>query len=615
MHRFFRILFVLVLAGYALAAAGQVTSTAGTAAIADQAPPDTADNSLEGLRTPRETMETFMVSMRLQKDGTIGAWREAARAFDLDEVPMIAYDEAAYAAAFGMHEIINRLEWVVYETIPNDPNFDSGRYIYKRVDGILIEMTRSDAGAWRFSKNTVEAIPSMLEVVRNRNLVEGAQQTTFIISPEVWLRTNLPHWFFQRAFILENFQWMAILFFILLGFIVDRLLRIVLQNGRTRLAEARGIKLDEEPFVLGARRLGLASSGLVWLLGLTFLHLPEQLTVVLTFAVVLYTAFTAIAAGMSVIDVLAGLFLRRAALTDTKYDDVLVPLIQKSAKVFVVAIGVIFIADNMEIDITSLLAGLGIGGLALALAAKDTLENLFGSITVLVDRPFNIGDWVIVEGVEGTVETVGLRSTRIRTFYNSLITVPNSNLIKASVDNMGARRYRRVKTMISVTYNTPPEKIDAFCEGIREIIRRHPYTRKDYYHVWFNQFNSSSLDILVYAFHEVPDWATELRERHRLFLDIVRLAHRLGIEFAFPTQTLYLERGTGPAQPDPSPFGTRREMMDGRAQARDHVSELASRMLHDGTESFPPPPVKFNVPMDPEEMALRPENRGGDGEE
>ena len=93
-----------------------------------------------------------------------------------------------------------------------------------------------------------------------------------------------------------------------------------------------------------------------------------------------------------------------------------------------------------------------------------------------------------VDDVEGTVEKVGFRTTRIRTFYNSLITLPNLILLTAKVDNMGARRYRRVKAMLSLTYDTPPEKIDAFCEGIRELIRRHPYTRKDYYHVYFNEF-------------------------------------------------------------------------------------------------------------------------------
>jgi len=170
-------------------------------------------------------------------------------------------------------------------------------------------------------------------------------------------------------------------------------------------------------------------------------------------------------------------------------------------------------------------------GLAFALAAKDTVENLFGSVTVLIDRPFQIGDGVVIDDLEGTV--------------------PNSRLVNTAVDNLGARRYRRLKCMIGVQYDTNPERLDAFCEGIRELIRLHPYTRKDYYMVYFNEFSDSSLNVLLYVFFETPDWATELRERHRLLVDIVRLARRLGVGFAFPTRTLHLASVPPGTSPDP----------------------------------------------------------------
>jgi MscS family membrane protein len=189
-----------------------------------------------------------------------------------------------------------------------------------------------------------------------------------------------------------------------------------------------------------------------------------------------------------------------------------------------------------------LVTGLGIGGLAFAFAAKDTIENFFGSVTVLLDRPFEVGDWVIVGDTEGTVEELGLRSTRIRTFYNSQVTVPNATLVRATVDNLGRRAYRRWKTYLGVQYDTPPETLLAFTEGIRELVRQHPYTRKDFYQVWCNDFADFSLNILLYVFFRVPDWSTELRERERLFVDIVRLADRLGVQFAFPTRTVHLYR-------------------------------------------------------------------------
>ena len=298
-------------------------------------------------------------------------------------------------------------------------------------------------------------------------------------------------------------------------------------------------------------------------------------------------------AAFRLVDVFTSVLARRAETTDSKLDDLLIPLVRKSAKIFIFAFGLVFIADNLGTDVTSLLAGLGLGGLAFALAAQDTVKNLFGTMTVLLDRTYNVGDWVVIGDVEGTVEHVGFRSTRVRTFYDSVRTLPNSTLITATVDNLGVRAYRRWKTHVSITYDTPAEKIEAFCEGIRELIRRHPYTRKDYFQVYLHQFSASSLDILLYVFHQAPDWSTELRERHRLMLDILRLADGLGVELAFPTQTLHLHptddsdpsADGGDALDDDPSAALRR----GRAVAR----ELVSAGLGDPARK--PPPVKINV--------------------
>jgi MscS family membrane protein len=289
------------------------------------------------------------------------------------------------------------------------------------------------------------------------------------------------------------------------------------------------------------RPLGLMAMALIWWLGLGQLGLPDAALVILSIAVKLLVSLSGVWSAYRLVDVLYALLMNKARGTANRFDDLLVPMISKSLKVFVTVIGIIFVADNLNVDVTSLLAGLGLGGLAFALAAKDLLGNFFGSVTVLLDRPFHIGDWVIVGDVEGSVETVGFRTTRIRTFYDSVITLPNSTLTNTKIDNMGARRFRRMKTILGVTYDTPPEKIDAFCEGIRTLVRVHPYMRKDYYQVYFNQYSAASLDILVYVFWQTPDWNTELRERHRFLLDILRLAKQLNVEFAYPTQTIYLK--------------------------------------------------------------------------
>ena len=281
-------------------------------------------------------------------------------------------------------------------------------------------------------------------------------------------------------------------------------------------------------------------------------------------------------AAFRVTDLIGDWLSAKASKTETKFDDLLIPMIKRTAKIFLAAIGLIYIANAFQIEIMPLLTGLGIGGLAVAFAAKDTIENLFGSIAVILDRPFEIGDWVVVNDTEGTVEDLGFRSTRIRTFYNSLVTVPNATLVRATVDNYGRRKYRRFTTKLNVTYDTHPDKIEAFCAGIREIVKLHPYTRKDYYHVWLNGFGAHSLDVLVYIFFECPDWSIELREKHRFMLDVVRLADRLGVEFAFPTQTLHVAQLDPTAQHTPEAVpdtdSERRSVIEGRKIARELTS-------------------------------------------
>ncbi|MEL6123012.1 MAG: mechanosensitive ion channel family protein [Bacteroidota bacterium] len=227
--------------------------------------------------------------------------------------------------------------------------------------------------------------------------------------------------------------------------------------------------------------------------------------------------------------------------TENTLDDQLLPVLHKLASIVIWSIGIIAILDYLDVNVTALLAGISIGGLALALAAQDTVKNLFGSIMIFLDKPFQIGDWISFGGVDGTVEEVGVRSTRIRTFANSITYVPNGKLADSVVDNMGLRVYRRFKTDIGITYDTPPDRIDQFVEGIREIIRRHPQTRKDYFEVHLNSFGASSINILLYMFFEVPSWTEELRSKHQVLHAIIMLAHRLDVRFAFPTQTVHIE--------------------------------------------------------------------------
>lgn len=237
--------------------------------------------------------------------------------------------------------------------------------------------------------------------------------------------------------------------------------------------------------------------------------------------------------------------IKIAQRTDNTLDDHLVPLITKVMKGLVIIIGAIAMLNVLGVDLVPLLTGLSIGGLAFALAAQDTIKNFFGSLMIFLDKPFQIGDWITEGEIDGTVEEVGLRSTRIRTFRDSLMYVPNGEIANGRIDNHGERRYRRFYTSINITYDTPAKMIQLFLQGLRRIVEEHPDTRKDYYNIYLNDYMDSSLKIMFYVFFAVPTWPEELRCREEIMLEINQLAEHLGVRFAFPTQTLHVEELPG----------------------------------------------------------------------
>jgi MscS family membrane protein len=341
---------------------------------------------------------------------------------------------------------------------------------------------------------------------------------------------------------LALWQWIGLFTVLLSALVISSILARVFASVVSKIILNKASEADIKTYPIEKlnRPINIMFLGWIFLIGLYTLHLAPFLLSTLVVAAKVMTYYGVVTVGWNSADILQIYLAKKAKATENKFDDLLAPLICRSIKVTFFIIGAFSIAEILKLPISSLLAGLGIGGIAIAMAAKETVANVFGSLTILVDHPFSIGDWVVIGDVEGTVEHVGFRSTRLRTFYNSLVTVPNAEMLTAKVDNMGERSYRRIKTTLSLTYDTSPEKIEAFCVGVRKLIDDHPITRKDYYHVYFNGFNDSSLDILLYCFLETSDWGAELNGKHDLFLSIVKLAKELGVEFAFPTRTLHM---------------------------------------------------------------------------
>ena len=227
---------------------------------------------------------------------------------------------------------------------------------------------------------------------------------------------------------------------------------------------------------------------------------------------------------------------KRAEATENKMDDQLIPFIIEIAKIITYIFALVIVMGNVfEVDITALAAGLGIGGIALAMASKESLENLLGSFTIFFDQPFTVGT------VTGTVEKVGFRSTRIRTFDKSLVTVPNKKMIDAELDNLGMRPVRRVKFNIGLTYETAPEQIKAIVTDIQAMINQHPKTNQEG-KVRFQEFGSSSLDILVMYFVDSPKWNDLIDVKEDVNYKIMEIVKKHNSDFAFPSTTVYLQK-------------------------------------------------------------------------
>ena len=245
---------------------------------------------------------------------------------------------------------------------------------------------------------------------------------------------------------------------------------------------------------------------------------------------------------LRLIDYIGLILLKRAEETASKMDDQLIPFVLEIIK-FVVYVFAIFIilGSVLGVNIIALTTGLGIGGLALAMASKESLENLLGSFTIFLDQPFTVGDIVTVGAVTGVVEKVGFRSTRIRTFDKSLVTVPNKKMIDAELDNLGLRPVRRVKFNIGLTYETSTNQIKAIVTDIQEMINLHEKTNQDG-RVRFQEFGSSSLDIMVMYFVDSPKWEDLINVKEDVNYKIMEIVKKHNSDFAFPSTTVYLQK-------------------------------------------------------------------------
>jgi len=348
--------------------------------------------------------------------------------------------------------------------------------------------------------------------------------------------------FLQREY-LGNPLWKYLfsLIYIFLAFYISKFLDYATRIWLRRVAAKTQTQFDDMLLELLNGPVKIVAFVIFLRIGLEVFDWPEVVDMVLTKGFAIIVAVTITYMVLKLLDLLMTFWRKRVAdEQDKAFNDQLFPIIRKTLKAFIVVVATLVTLSNIGVNITAAIASLSIGGLALGLAAQDTVANLFGAVSILLDKPFRIGDRIRLPDVDGVVETIGLRSTRVRNLDGHLITVPNKTMGNATITNITRRPNIKTVMNIGITYDTPRPQVERALAVLNEIYKNHPMTAD----VWisFDKFADCSLNLLVIHWWNSTDYKQYLGGMQELNLAIKERFDAEGISFAFPTRTLYVKQ-------------------------------------------------------------------------
>ncbi|TVZ56781.1 MscS family membrane protein [Lutibacter sp. Hel_I_33_5] len=427
--------------------------------------------------------------------------------------------------------------YVDFNKVPTNRNFNdtigySSYYKYvlfpERMPQIFLE--KKDE-SWYYSTETVANVDKLYNDVFP-SYVSGIQEL-------------IPNFGHKKILGFEIWQFILLFIFIILTFlifkIVKRIAFYILKKIQYKITHSKNLGID-----IVLKKLAHPLSLLVgmFFLDKIFPSLQFGLDVNTWFFLIINIASTVfwIYVFLKLVEVIIKIYVEFTERTHNRLDDQLVPILHNFLTFIVIFLGGLKLLTLFGVNTTTLIAGVSIGGLALALASQDTVKNLIGTLMIFLDKPFHIDDWIEAGEVVGTVEEVGFRSTRVRAADTSIYQIPNSKLAEIVINNKGLRLYRRYSTKLGLRYDTPPELIEAFVVGVRKLIIAHPETRSESYNVEFTGFGDSALLILVNVYFKSLVWGKEQSSKHKLHIAIVKLASELGVDFAFPSTTVTIEQ-------------------------------------------------------------------------
>jgi MscS family membrane protein len=492
-----------------------------------------------GRSTPRSSLLGMMVAMR-KRD-----YETAARYLDLSQLPVgLGEDEGATLAwklqhigaqALGSADIVEiastlgtSSEGRLDDGLP--PRFERFVLIPSRtgeVDLLFERVPREDGSpVWKFSARTVGELPGLWEEYGYWGLRE--------LLPRFFFRIPLPH-------LIQPWQWIGLVLLAivgtLLGWLLARTVRFGFHRLRSDFFEQLGKFMSGPVGLLAA--LWIFSSGTPYLrLGAdsrTYVGGAERL--------VLAVALTWIV--VRLVEVLLGTLQRRLLRRrDASLAAMILPTLRRVAQGLVVALALITFLDSLGFNVTALMAGLGVGGLAVALAAQKSIENLIGGVTLYADQPVRVGDLCRFGEILGTVEAIGLRSTSIRTFDRTIVSVPNAEFVNLYLENLTHRDRFWFHPKLGLRYETTPDQLRYVLVEIRRLLYGHPRVENDGARIRFTGFGDFSLDLEVYAYVQASSYPSFLEATEDLNLRIIDIVEAAGTSFAFPSQTTYVEQGS-----------------------------------------------------------------------
>ena len=512
-----------------------------------------ADLDRARANSPRNAMREFIEGAKTWNEG---GHERALAVMDLSHIPERLHDLEGPIYADFLKRVLDRVAYVIWQEIPDDPDRSVPYLYFQHPVGDIAIARVPDLGAadiasaapppehWKISAATLAAAPALLEAMQDLPAIVGLEEPE-ALSPYFQLRERVraaaPELVVDWGY-LELWQWLglalAVTAAILAALLVRAILRGVARIGRVpaglaRLAPAAGVLAAVVVLSAAITRLGLTQVGL---------PAVGALAGILLILAIAYFAYRVAA-------LVGSWCISRAEETTSYVDEIAASLGTGLVKLLIVIGAIIAAADVVGLPYEGVLTGLGVGGIAVAFAARDTVSNLIGGGILMADRPFRRGDLIELDGALASVEHVGLRSTQLRSLDDTVLNVPNAHLSDRTIANWGKRRRRKVVLGVGLTYDTPLAKLDSFVQRLREVLLAQPRIDPDELYVGLKTFGASSFDIEIICYLRVFGYAAQVEAQHAMMLDIIALTEEVGVEFAFPTRTVHVAGGAEPPWP------------------------------------------------------------------